>query len=282
VVFQPFEEIYEIKYSQDNSEKQTSKFIRWLILKLKAHVDKYCLTRVDIIGSEGEFQTEIFTKLFGVKRDKILELPVAVDIDTVSEILKQKKLSRQDLGINKEDFVLISVNRLEVTKGINYLVDAFKLVKGIIPNARLILVGSGSEEENIKSQIWAYNLGGSIIHMKNILDEKLYELYALSDLYISPSLDTGSIQSVIEAMACGLPIISTGQEFWVKEGVNGSLVPRGNSKALAEAILALYQSGRYKEFGEKSKEIAYCYDYKVIVRKIIKKYKELICQSKEK
>jgi glycosyltransferase involved in cell wall biosynthesis len=65
--------------------------------------------------------------------------------------------------------------------------------------------------------------------------------YQMADLYISPSHVDGSSVSLMEALACGVPVLASdipANQEWVREGVNGWLFPDGNADILAEKILA--------------------------------------------
>jgi len=278
VVFQPFEEIYEYKALLEKPKDAMWPLKRSLIHYVKKHVDKYCMKHANAIASEGEFQTEVFAEFFGIDRIKVFNLPVGIDIESIDKTLKQTKLSRQDLHLASSDIVLISVNRFEANKGISYLVEAFKLLKEKAKNAKLVLVGTGSEEEKIKSQIIDSNLQDSVVHLKEVQEDSLFAYYDLSDIYVSPTLDTGSIMSVIEGMACRLPVVSTGQESAVKSGINGFVVPKADPEKMAQAILNICKSGKSEEFGATSRQIAQEYDFRAIAKTAIKKYEEVVEQ----
>ncbi|MGQ9468445.1 MAG: glycosyltransferase [Nitrososphaerales archaeon] len=81
-----------------------------------------------------------------------------------------------------------------------------------------------------------------------------------------------------EAAACGLPIISTGQEWWVHDGVNGYVVPPGSPSAIAEAVLRIYDRNAFREMGRASRCIAENYDWHVIAKKAIDVYQKLIAR----
>lgn len=219
--------------------------------------------------------------MFGVKEEKMFELPVGVNVSEIRESLKERKLSRQDLGLSQDDFVLISVNRFSFEKGINYLVDAFNIVKQECKSAKLVLVGSGPEEERITKQIESYDLTDSVRHLKNVPEDFLYGYYSISDIYVSPVLHTDWVMGIAEAMVCGLPIVSTGQEWLVKPSVNGYIVPQKNAQAMADAkaivdaVLTIYRSDSVKTMGERSREIIKDYDWKMTAKKAIEKYEEL-------
>lgn len=242
---------------------------------LRRSLIRYLLDHADAIISEGDFQTEDMVELFELDRGRFFTIPPGVDISHIREKLKSKRLSRADLGLD-DDLVLISVNRLEPVKGVNYLIDAFSFVKQKLEKSRLILIGTGSEEERITEQIKRYGLTNSIMHLKNVTEEALYNYYALSDIYISPVLQTDFIMGIEEAMACGLPIISTGQPWLVKSGVNGFIVPARNPQMMASAVLEMYEKNLIKKMGTKSAEMIREYDWRTIVKKAIGIYEEVI------
>lgn len=274
VVYQPFERTYDFRALPKGDK--TWWFKRKLVNRAGRHFDVYSITHADAIASEGDLQSETLAQLLGNNSQRIFNLPVGVDIQLISRALKLGKLSRQDLGLADNDLVLLSVNRLVAAKGIGYLIEALKLVKREVTNSKLILIGTGPEEKRIKTQIEASNLTDSVVHLKKIPDNLLYRCYALSDIYVSPSLEKGSIMGIIEAMACGKPVVSTGQDFWVKAGVNGFLVPKRDPEAMAQAILNMYTASKCKEFGQMSRKIAQDYDYRVIARMAMEQYEGLL------
>ena len=170
---------------------------------------KYCITHADAIALEGDFQNEQIIRLFGVDRERIFNLPVAIDIPYIVQQLQNKKVSRQDLGLAEDDFVIISVNAFHPTKGIDYLVDAFKLIRQGVRNAKLILAGhvSGalgkSLHKRIMDKVVNYGLASDVFCYPNLAEGLLYNYYSLSDVYVSPTLHEDFIMSIAEAMVCG-------------------------------------------------------------------------------
>ena len=236
---------------------------------------KYCMTHAEAIAIEGEFQIDEITKLFGVDEEKIFVLPVGVDLNFIKKKLNGKRISRNELGLSDNDFVLISVNRFFAVKGINYLVDAFKIVKQNLNIAKLILIGAGPEEGRITKQIRHHKLTDSVLHLKNVSEDSLYEYYNLADIYVSPTLQKDFIMGILEAMACGLPVVSTGQEFIVQSGRNGYVVPPRSIHAMADAILKIYDDGAHKTMGTTSQKIVEEYDWEIIAKQAIKQYEHM-------
>lgn len=270
-VFQPFG-----NESFTQQDVLPAKGLRQVFYRLLAQpVWRYCGVHADAIAAEGEFQIEELIEAYGVSRNKIFILPVGVDSVFIEEKLKARAIMREQLGLTSNDFVLLSVNTLNVAKGINYLVDAFYLVKQRLANARLIIIGTGPEETRIHDQIRAYQLTDSVIHLKNVPEAVLYDYYALSDLFVSPTLQKDFIMGILEAEVCGLPIVSTGQEWLVRQGQNGYVVPPRDAVTMAEAILNIYGRDR-KAMGIISQEIAKDYDFGAIAKLAIKQYQRLL------
>ena len=245
---------------------------------------KYCITHADAIALEGDFQKEQIIQLFGIDRERIFNLPVAIDIPYIVQQLQNKKVSRQDLGLAEDDFVIISVNAFHPTKGIDYLVDAFKLIRQGVRNAKLILAGhvSGalgkSLHKRIMDKVVNYGLASDVVCCPNLAEGLLYNYYSLSDVYVSPTLHEDFIMSIAEAMVCGLPIVSTGQEFQVNSGINGYIVPKGDPEAIAETVLQVYWHGydRRKAMGEESRKLVKEHDWGAVVKIAIREYERLL------
>ena len=235
---------------------------------------RYCGAHADLVVAEGDFQVEEMMNLYGIGRDRISILPVGIDSSFIKERLKARAISREHLGLTDNDFVLLSVNGLRPEKGINYLIDAFYILKNKLENARLVIIGAGPEEQRIMDKIRRYNLTDNVRHLKNVPEDALYDYYALADLYISPTLQRDFILGILEAEVCGLPVVSTGQEWLVKEGVNGYIVPQKNPQAMAEAIIKVYEGNR-EEMGKASQEIAMDYDFEHLATSATKIYQRL-------
>jgi len=198
------------------------------------------------------------------------------------------KLSRRDLKLDENDVVLLTVNRFNPDRCLNDLVDAFAFIRQTIKEAKLILIGRVEDEqekrvyEEVMERIKKYKIDDHIICCKNVPEHLLYDYYNLSNIYISPTIREDFLLSNIqEAMACGLPVVSTGQEPLVKSGINGYIVPKKNPRAIAEAVLKIHNENKYKVFGAMSREIVKNYDYKSLVKKAIQQYEKLL-KSKSK
>jgi glycosyltransferase involved in cell wall biosynthesis len=112
--------------------------------------------------------------------------------------IKQKQLLRKQLGIQNDDKIFISIGSLISRKDMGTIIEAFK--KNDDPDSFLIIAGDGIERENLQKKS-----SNNIIFLGNI--SNVNEYLQASDCFVSASLAEGLPNTVLEAMACGLPTI---------------------------------------------------------------------------
>lgn len=235
----------------------------------------------DAVAVEGKAEAEEVVSRFKISRAKIFVLPNAVDIDLIKRYTLNISITRENLGIHDADLVLINVNRLSLNKGVPYLIDAFKILSRKL-DVKLILVGTGPQERKIIDLVKKLNLKDKVLHFKHISDIRKFELYAIADIAVTPTIYEGLPTVILEAMAMGKPIIAsnvTEIPQVVKHGKNGFLVPPANSKAIADAVIKIYEGNMISKMGKASMQIVKDYDWKVIAKMAIKKYEELIANQ---
>lgn len=152
--------------------------------------------------------------------------------------------------VEEHPFTLLFVGRLESSKGLFYLIEAMKTLVGQGLNIRLKIVGRGSEYNTLTELCRRYSLDQNVQFLGYVEDDELPEVYATSDLFVHPSLyEKGHFTEVFglvlaEAMACGLPVLSTrngGLAEVVLEGKNGFFIEQRNSGDIAANIKRLYE-----------------------------------------
>ena len=133
---------------------------------------------------------------------------------------------------------IVNTGALSFRKGTPYLLEAFRMIHKEVPNARFLLTKSISEQAKpFFDQYTDLPIEWSAYLSAPALAERLRN----ADLFILPSLEEGLVRTAIQAMACGLPCIltpNTGASDYVEEGVNGSVVPIRDARAIADAALA--------------------------------------------
>ncbi len=142
-------------------------------------------------------------------------------------------------------FVIGTVGRLAAVKNQVFLVNAFAALCRSDPALRenlfLLLVGDGSLRAELEERIAELGVGDRVL-ITGTRDD-IPDLLRLMDVFVLPSLNEGISNTLLEAMATGLPVVATavgGNPELVENGANGLLVPVGDEKALAAALHRLY------------------------------------------
>lgn len=240
---------------------------------------RYTMQKADAIAAEGEAQAAEIARIYGVSGERIFLLPDGVDLSRIKRHMGERKVKREDIGLTHDDFVLINVNRLEGNKGVNYLIDALSLIRQQLKNVKLIIIGTGSKESDLMEQVRDLKLHDIVLHFKNLDEDTLLNYCGLADLSVTPTLFEGLPLVILEAMACGLPVIATDvseNRQVVKNEVNGYLVPPADSQAIAQAVVKIYREERIEEMGRASAKIVEAYDWKIIARTAMEEYERLL------
>lgn len=178
----------------------------------------------------------------GVSPEKIFVSPNTIDVNFFKEeSLKyrpQKKKLKMQLKIDKEKIILF-VGQLIQRKGAKYLIRAYEKLRRERDDVALVIIGNGQQKKELMNLCTRDKIKD--VYFTGFVKRKLLPLYySISDVFVLPSLKEPFGLVINEAMACGLPIISTyktGASFdLVKEGVNGYIVKEKDSKSLYKAI----------------------------------------------
>lgn len=152
---------------------------------------------------------------------------------------------------NGKPFIVTTVARLYVTKGIAYLLEAAAIVKKTHPNVEFQVYGEGELRDELFAKAESLGLGGHRIFKGAFTNrEELSRIMAETDVFLLPSILEGQPLAIVEAMAYGCPIVSTnvgGIPELITDGVNGLLCPPQNPPCLAEKIERLIGDAALRE-----------------------------------
>jgi glycosyltransferase involved in cell wall biosynthesis len=138
--------------------------------------------------------------------ERALEIPLGLDVQLFSP---GPDSLRSALGWTDQHLVAGYVGRLTRLKGVDLLAAAFHQVSQATADARLLIVGSGEEEDNIRS-VLAKELARGIVHIEPAMDQyHLPNWYRAMDLLVMPSRYETMSNAVLEAMACGIPFLAS-------------------------------------------------------------------------
>lgn len=211
---------------------------------IKETIKKWLFPRVDVIVTVGN-DGKKFARKYGAKSERIQFAPHVIDVphyQTKSEISAAERIQLQDeLGLG--GIVFMYVGRLWSGKGLRNLLDAFETAQQQSDTElSLLLVGDGPEESTLK-QLCAERGIRNVVFAGFKQKPELPRYYALADVFVFPTLGDPYGLVVDEAMACSLPVISTSAAGEIRDriedGVNGYIVPPGDSTVLADRLLLL-------------------------------------------
>lgn len=191
-------------------------------------------------------------------------------------------------GIDTREFVpgrpeerepahLLCVSRLVERKGVQHLIEALPEVLRAVPDARLTLAGEGNLEGRLRQRCAELGIAGKATFMGYVPHAELPALYRRAELFIQPSFYEGMSNTVLEAMACALPIVATGEGG--REELfrgNAESVPYGAHGALARAIIALLKdAGRRAGMGSRSREVAEEFSWGAVASHYLGEYERI-------
>jgi glycosyltransferase involved in cell wall biosynthesis len=187
-----------------------------------------------------ERQREDLVSRYSIARaDVVVIVPLGLDLSALLEAPARAD-ARATLGIPGDAFVVAFVGRLVPIKQPLALIDAFAKVSARNRAARLLIAGDGELRQQVQDAIRRYGLAGQVTLLGWRND--LHALYSATDVVALTSRNEGTPVALIEAMAAGTAVVATsvgGVPDLVSDGVNGLLVPFGDSRAMADALTRL-------------------------------------------
>jgi L-malate glycosyltransferase len=206
---------------------------------------------------------------YGMADERVVTFPWGVDLDKFSPGEgKVRDTVWPSFGVpdrERQVFVLLSNRNWEPIYGVDVIARAFVLAshrlasKGC-PELRLLMLGNGSQAGVLRDIFLRGGVLEQVHFPGHISQVDLARYYRSSDLYLSASHSDGSSISLLEAMACGLPVLVSdipGNREWVNPGEQGWWFPGGDHHSMAEAIVqAVEQRERLPEMGQSARQLA--------------------------
>ena len=228
-------------------------------------------TRINTLSTTMEQEL----KKEAVEPSRLCSIINGVDLLRYNEI-KEKGQLRKILGLSNKK-TIIYTGRLSVEKGVDFLIHSYSKVREEIA-CQLIIIANGPERENVVQLLDHCNVSESVLLIEEVDDIASY--LNVSDVFVLPSRFEGLSNSLLEAMACGLPVISTrvgGSIDIIKNGINGLLIDVDNEEQLTQAISKVLNDPLQGiEMGRNArKTIEESYDLNKITDRYLELYKKL-------
>ena len=157
---------------------------------------------------------------------------------------------RDRLDIPRQSPLVLFLGRLEARKGVYVLCDAIPDIIRRMPMTRFLLVGrdtntspnGGSVKSYLSEEAKGRGFVDNLVFIEFLSPDELITLYSTCDVFVLPSLQEGFSMVILEALACGKPIVATSAGGASDIGLmppSGIIVPPNNAKELAQAIIDL-------------------------------------------
>lgn len=173
---------------------------------LRLNLEKYLYKSVDKIITVSDDDKAFLKEYYKIDSEVIYN---GIDYRPIEQIVLSKEELRDKLNIKKDKQIYLTVARFDFPKGYDILINAIKILKDkkLLDNKLFLFVGDGELIDKIKNLVDEFELNKNIIFMGKRTD--VYELMKSADCFILPSRWEGFPITLIEAMACNLPIIAS-------------------------------------------------------------------------
>jgi glycosyltransferase involved in cell wall biosynthesis len=192
--------------------------------------------------------TELHALGLGLPRSHVHRIPNGVDTGRFAPQRQRPGPLRRRFGIAPEAPLVGFVGRLSVEKGPETFLRSVLLAHHAVPELHAVMVGVGPMGPNVEAFIGGHGMAG-YAHLAGLQPDMPSVLNEL-DLFVTSSHSEAMPLALMEAMACGLPVVGTragGVQDMIQHGVNGYLVARADINAIASAIRGLLQEPERRE-----------------------------------
>jgi phosphatidyl-myo-inositol dimannoside synthase len=206
---------------------------------------------VDAFIAVSRHVVERFTVWSMVDQDRISILPNCVDLDRFVPAPRDPKLAeRYGVGSSK---IILTMGRIaaeERYKGFDEVIEVMPQLLRLFPALKYMIVGDGADRARLQAKARSSGISDKVIFAGWIPESEKVAHYALADAYVMPSYGEGFGIVLIEAAACGVPVIGSladGSREALLDGRLGSLVDPGKPNELVEAVAAVLEGGHRRE-----------------------------------
>lgn len=210
------------------------------------------------------------TKLKNICNTEIYVIPNGIELEEYND-----EVMFPDRKANTKN--ILFVGRLRPVKGVQYLITAMKKIHEKMPDSRLILVGDGEERERLAALAIQLGIQEYVQFVGIVPQEEVKTFMQNADVFVLPSLSEGFPNVILEAMACGLPVIASrvgGIPDIITNDTNGYLVDAKDTDDMANKILLLLSDDNLrKKFSDNNRDLVKKYDWENLTIELEKIYK---------
>ncbi len=197
---------------------------------------RFLYPHADHVICNADYVKRDLERNFAIPPQKITVIPNPVDLERIE---RAKRNGHKGYSAKKRH--LVAVGRLNYQKGFDFLLKAFHYIHQRVPDLHLTIVGEGPEEDSLRKMAEDLLITDSVTFAG--YQANPYPFMAHADLFISPSRWEGLPNAVLEALACGTPVVAFdcpgGIREIIEEGHNGWLIPAGDWEFMSKRVVEL-------------------------------------------
>jgi len=239
---------------------------------IKRLMIRYLYKYADMIVSLSNGVTDEIIEDYNLNRKNVVTIHNPIEIDKIQDIVKMKS-SKPWANWADNHYVIMSIGRLVYQKGYDILIDSIAKIKKL--PVKLIIIGEGEERAYLEERIAQHNIADIV--MLAGYKEDIFEWLSQADLFVLSSRWEGFGHVIVEAMASGIPVLSTncphGPKDIIVNNYNGKLVNFDAEKIALEISSLLTDKNKHKYINNAYKDII-----KFSSENISKKYCNLFYQ----
>ena len=243
-------QVNEIKLKlADMNTLRTVRDIGDLVLKssIGSISDFFTAHATDKIICPSPHLAELVKSYCSVDDGKVCCIPNGLDVKVFDKIDDEPTSILRQYDLKKGNYLLF-IGRLSSLKGVQYLIDAFKVIKKDYINLKLVIVGTGDFEVYLKNL--SQGIGGIVFtgHIESLNVRTI--LYRNCSFVVVPSIYEGLPTVVLEAMACRKAVVASevgGIPLLIRHGQNGFLTKPGGSQGIEKSIRLLLENTSLRE-----------------------------------
>ena len=195
----------------------------------------------------------------GLPDDRIYSIPWGIDLKEFSPV--GPRMNLEEWGISPSAQVILSLRAHEPLYRVSDIMEAFSLITDNSPDAHLVIGNDGSLQEQLREQARRLGIDDRTTFIEMLPESALPSLLRASTTYVSASEVDGSSVTLLQAMACGLPVVASGtpgNAEWVIPGETGYLFKTGSPREMAVAIataLTDHASGNSEGLADRANDL---------------------------
>ncbi|MCK5427293.1 MAG: glycosyltransferase family 4 protein, partial [Thermodesulfovibrionia bacterium] len=249
--------------------------------KLVVMVERFISYFTDKINALTELEKQDLAFYKVAQPAKIVVINSGLELERYRKININAGEKRSELRVGQDTILVGMISRLETVKGPEYFIEAARLITEKFPEVRFIVAGDGSLRSKLEFHCKKLHISDKLIFIG--WREDIPEILSVLDILVVPSLNEAVGRILIEAGACGKPVVATrvgGIPEVVKDNQTGILVPPGDAHGLARAVISLLEDEKKRQrMGETAKNWV---DDKFSASRMVKGFSDLYVEMQRR